>query len=82
MADSIELNDFDFGFSSVSERDITTPVLEQMSNDKAEKMYKLIMPLLRNLEKDSDKNPYIHWPNRKEKIQEFIKKLDAVLYEN
>lgn len=82
MADSIELNDFDFGFTSVSEQDITAPVIEQVSNDKAEKMYKLIMPLLKNLEKDSDKNPYIHWPNRKEKIREFIKKLDAVLHEN
>jgi hypothetical protein len=36
---------------------------------------------LKNLEKDADKNAYIHWPNRKEKIQQFIKKLDGLLAE-
>jgi hypothetical protein len=41
----------------------------------------MIMPLLKNLEKDADKNAYIHWPNRKEKIQQFIKKLDGLLAE-
>jgi hypothetical protein len=35
---------------------------------------KLIMPLLVNLLKSSDKD-YIHWPNRKDKIQAQIDKL-------
>jgi hypothetical protein len=35
---------------------------------------KLIMPLLVNLLKSADKD-YIHWPNRKEKIQAQIDKL-------
>lgn len=83
MADNtIELDDFDFGFTTVSEEEIVSPAVEQVSNDKAQKMFDLIMPLLKNLEKDSDKNPYIHWPNRKEKIQQFIKKLENVLHEN
>lgn len=82
MDNTIELEDFDFGFTSVSEEEITSPVVEQVSNGKAEKMYKMILPLLKNLEKDSDKNAYIHWPDRKVKIQQFIKKLEAVLHEN
>lgn len=80
METTIELEDFDFGFTSISEDDITSPVIAA-SNDKAERMYKLILPLLKNLQKDADKNAYIHWPDRKEKIQQFIKKLEAVLYE-
>jgi hypothetical protein len=84
MANDFELDDFDFGFTAVSEEDITNPAIEQVvstSTDKAQRMYKMIMPLLKNLEKDADKNAYIHWPNRKEKIQQFIKKLDGLLAE-
>lgn len=78
----MQLDDFDFGFSSVSEDEIVNPVIEQVANDKAQKMFDMIMPLLRNLEKDSEKNAYIHWPNRKDKIQQFITKLESVLAGN
>ena len=84
MAKDFDLDDFDFGFTAVSEEDITSPAIEQVVNtstDKAQKMYSMILPLLKNLEKDADKNAYIHWPNRKEKIQQFIRKLDALLAE-
>ena len=36
---------------------------------------KLIIPLLMNLAKNSDTNPYIHWPNRKQVVEEQIKKI-------
>lgn len=78
----INLDDFDFGFTTVSEADINDAATEKVSvevQNKAEAIYKMILPLLKNLEKDADKNEYIHWPNRKEKIQMFIKKLDEVL---
>jgi hypothetical protein len=42
-------------------------------------MYKLVLPLLNNLAKDAEKNAYIHWPNRKEKIEAFKKKLQSLL---
>lgn len=66
MAD-FKLTDNDFGFSNSS----NTPT----PDTKADKMYKLILPLLKNLMKGPDN---IHWPNRKEKIEDFIKKLDAI----
>jgi len=69
----IDVDDsFDFGFCTVDK--------EEISNDKskAERMYKMIMPLLSNLKQNPDKD-YIHWPNRTEKIEEFQEKLLDVL---
>lgn len=72
--------DFDFGFTSVSDEVFQqAEATVQEGQAKAEAMYKMIMPLLKNLSKDADKNAYIHWPNRKEKIDAFIKKLDDLL---
>ena len=75
-----ELEDFDFGFTTVSE-DIfaQAEVATQEGQLKAEQMYKMVMPLLNNLAKDADKNAYIHWPNRAAKIEEFKKKLASIL---
>lgn len=81
MAD-FELEDFDFGFTSVSEEEITAPVVNEVigtTQDKALQMYKAIIPLLNNLAKDSDKNAYIHWPERAKKIEAFKKKLESIL---
>lgn len=72
-------DDFDFGFSSTNIEEIKLP--ELMINEKAEKIYNSIMPLLNNLMKDADTNDYIHWPNRKEKIEKFINKLDSIMSE-
>lgn len=45
---------------------------------KAEKLYKMIMPLLLNLKKNPDQE-YIKWPNRSKKIDEFIEKIEEVM---
>ena len=66
--------DFDFGFTTSTEEEI-----KQEGNDKARQMYDAIMPLLANLNKDADKNPIINWPNRGEKIDMFITKLNKIL---
>ena len=72
--------DFDFGFTTVSEDVfLQAEASVQEGQAKAETMYKLILPLLNNLAKDADKNAYIHWPNRKEKIEAFKKKLQSIL---
>ena len=42
---------------------------------------KLIIPLLMNLAKNSDTNPYIHWPNRKQVVEEQIKKILTITRE-
>lgn len=66
--------EFDFGFTTGSEDEF-----KQEGNDKARAMYDAVMPLLVNLKKDADKNPIINWPNRAEKIDMFITKLNAIL---
>ena len=66
--------DFDFGFTTASEEEI-----KQEGEDKARAMYDAIMPLLNNLKKDADKNPIINWPNRADKIDKFITKLNKIL---
>ena len=87
-------DDFDFGFSAVSEeelkalekklqQEVTTKSQElaqvaQSYEEKLNAMYKMIMPLLKNLAKD-DKKEYIYWPGRAAKMQEFIKKIDALM---
>lgn len=70
----LDLDDFDFGFTTSSEEEI-----KQEGNDKARAMYDAIMPLLKNLQKDSDKNPIINWPNRGKKIDQFITNLNNIL---
>lgn len=89
-----ELGDFDFGFSAVSEdelkaieRELESKVaiqekqLQQVSKTYEEKLntlYKMVIPLLNNLAKDAEKD-YIYWPNRQKKMQEFIKKVEALV---
>lgn len=50
---------------------------EKEVKDKLVQVEKLIMPLLVNLLKTSDKD-YIHWPGRKEKVQSQIDRLLAI----
>ena len=87
-------DDNDFGFSAVSEEELKalekrlqaevtskSEELAQVASSYEEKlntMYKMIIPLLKNLAKD-DKKEYIYWPNRSAKMQDFIKKIDALM---
>lgn len=79
--------DFDFGFSLVDETELKeqeeklrsivekqTQTTEEIK-DRLNGLRDMIMPLLKNLAKDPDKS-YIHWPNRVEQIEKFIKKID------
>lgn len=75
MDNIVHINDdFDFGFTTGSEEDF-----KQEGNDKAQAMYDAVMPLLNNLKKDADKNPIINWPNRGQKIDQFIARLNKIL---
>ena len=82
---------FDFGFSALNEDELESiKILEQKAKDtesvaadtqdKLQRMYSMILPLIENLMQDPEKS-YIHWPNRKEKLQLFKKKLQEVLDE-
>lgn len=72
---------FDFGFTAVSEDEleaVQTSIANQTSSqERLEKMYKSILPLLDNLEKDPSKD-YIYWPDRTKKIDSFRKKLTDI----
>ena len=43
-----------------------------------EALYRLIMPLLLNLQKDDSKS-YIYWPDRTKKMTEFIDKVNKIV---
>ena len=45
------------------------------NQEKFKVLEKLMIPLLMNLSKDSDTNPYIHWPNRRQIVEEQIKRI-------
>jgi hypothetical protein len=79
---------FDFGFSIVDEGElevlqeaqdtITTVSAEAATlEERLNKLYNMVMPLLNNLAKNPDKN-YIYWPDRLNKIEQFRDRLDKV----
>jgi hypothetical protein len=86
-----DLNEeFDFGFSAMSDEElkatekhlesqlVTVSERAEDTKKKLEGMRNMILPLLKNLQGNPDKE-YIYWPNRTEKINMFIKKLDAYI---
>ena len=72
---------FDFGFTAVDEHELEavqhaqTVANEEASTaheleDKLNKLYNAILPLLSNLKANPEKD-YIYWPNRVEKVEAF-----------
>lgn len=79
---------FDFGFTAVDEDELQavqkTQALandaEQIANatqDKIDKLYNAIIPLLNNLKKNPEKD-YILWPNRLDKVEQFEDHLQRI----
>ena len=84
MSDDI----FDFGFTAVDETELeavqkaTTQVEEVSSTatttqDKLDKLYNAITPLLNNLKKNPEKE-YILWPDRLAKVEAFETHLQKI----
>lgn len=84
MSDDI----FDFGFTVVDEEELQavqkTQALandaEQMATatqDKIDKLYNAIIPLLNNLKKNPEKD-YILWPDRLGKVEQFEDHLQRI----
>jgi hypothetical protein len=78
---------YDFGFTGVDEHEIKHDVLQELNakdqaltekeeelQEKIKVLESMIVPLLNNLIKTSDK-AYIYWPNRKDKCQEMLEKV-------
>ena len=86
---SIDIDQFDFGFTAVDESELeavqkSTSELETTSTkaseleDKLNKLYNAIQPLLTNLKKNPEKE-YILWPNRVEKVEQFEDLISAIV---
>ena len=72
---------FDFGFTAVDESELkavqeATRQAESVQSsatvtqDKLDRLYNAIVPLLNNLKKNPEKE-YILWPNRIDKVEQF-----------
>lgn len=75
---------FDFGFTAVdeSELEVAKKAMEVESTasstqDKLDKLYNAIVPLLNNLKKNPEKE-YILWPDRLEKVEKFETHLQKI----
>lgn len=66
---------FDFGFTIDDNDDVVERI-----NSKAERIFDAIMPLLENLKKNPESET-IKWPNRVERIDAFVEKLEEILNE-
>ena len=92
--DMYDMDSNDFGFSAVSEdelkamerqlqKEVTSKEqalaeIEETYKGKLEQLYKMVMPLLVNLAKDDSKE-YIYWPNRSQKMNDFISKVKKIV---
>ena len=79
---------FDFGFTAVSEDELESVQKAQTdltdlnhtaedAQDRLNKLYNAIVPLLSNLKKNPEKD-YIYWPNRNGKLEEFSDLIDKI----
>lgn len=84
-----ELLDFDFGFTAVDEDELEAvqsvkseasdaSATAQELEDKLNRLYNSILPLLTNLKKNPEKD-YILWPNRVEKIEQFEDLISGII---
>ena len=85
----IDLDKFDFGFTAVDEDELEvvqkqSQKLESTSGraeeleDKLNKLYNSILPLLSNLKANPEKE-YIYWPKRTDKIEEFEDRIKEII---
>jgi hypothetical protein len=70
-------DDFDFGFTAVDFDPTEVQAQVDETKNKLQQVEALILPLLKNLMKNPDKD-YIHWPNRAPVIQKQIDKITAI----
>ena len=80
---------FDFGFTAVSEEELevvqkTAASAEEAAatatsyEDKLNKLYNAILPLLSNLKLNPEKD-YIYWPNRLERVEKFEDHISSII---
>ena len=92
MKESIQLEEFDFGFTMMDEDaldavqearqqvETTSSELQEQVEEwktRSDTLYRMVLPLLKNLASNPEKD-YIYWPDRVDKIQQFKDQLDKV----
>ena len=86
---SVDIDQFDFGFTAVDEDELEvvqkqTQKLESTAGkaeeveDKLNRLYNSILPLLSNLKKNPEKD-YIYWPKRTEKVEAFEELIAGII---
>ena len=79
---------FDFGFTAVDEEELeavqkvakkaeASQTEASSAQEKLDKLYNAITPLLNNLKKNPEKE-YILWPNRLAKVEEFEDRIQKI----
>mgnify|MGYP001111742430 CR=1 FL=1 len=79
---------FDFGFTAVDENELevvqkaslevqTKDTEAQTAQDKLDKLFNAVTPLLNNLKANPEKD-YIYWPNRIQKVEQFETYLQSI----
>ena len=75
---------FDFGFTAVNEEELESyqkvSSVASSTQDKVDKLYNAVIPLLNNLKANPEKD-YILWPNRLQKVEEFEDYLTCIYKE-
>ena len=78
------MTDFDFGFTAANEEELESyqkvSSVASSTQDKVDKLYNAIIPLLNNLKANPEKD-YILWPNRLKKVEEFEDHLTSIYAE-
>lgn len=82
----VKLGDNDWGFSFLDESELSAvkemerlvKEVEEESQEKLNRLYNMIMPLLRNLSKNPEKQ-YIYFPDRGTKVQKFIDDIEKLM---
>lgn len=91
---NLDLNN-DFGFSFVDEdemRALEKSLQEELKKkdeevlltakeykEKLEALKSIIMPFLKSLADQPSSKTYIYWPNRKERVESFMKKINEIV---
>ena len=72
---------FDFGFTAVSENELEAIQTAESSavelEERLDKLYNAVLPLLKNLKQNPDKD-YIYWPDRVAKVEAFEKHIAKI----
>ena len=76
----INLEDFDFGFTTASAKAADASSTVNTVQAKMDALFNAVMPLLNNLQKNPEKE-YILWPDRHNKVEQFRDKL-TILYKS